>query len=56
MKLLIITYIILHILSIILTPFCFGKERKPYTPGDWLSSLIISAPLLYLLFRMLENY
>lgn len=45
-------YIGLYVIDKILMPFQFGKEREPYTPTYWLISILVSAPIVYMLFQL----
>ncbi len=39
--------------DILITPFLFGQERKPFNPGSWLINSIFVLPLLYFLYKYL---
>ncbi len=49
MKIIAIIWLILILLDKVLTPFLFGRERTPYNALSWAIGLVLSAPLVYLL-------
>mgnify|MGYP001559283540 CR=1 len=47
-------YLILWSLEILLMPFMFGKERKPYSPASWLGIVIFNLPLIWVLWQVIN--
>lgn len=48
-------YIILYLIIFLTTPFFFGDEKryKEFNATEWLTEIIITVPLIYLLFRII---
>ncbi len=52
MKTIALTYLILNLLGIMIEPFLFGEERRPYSPSQWAWKTLFHAPLIYLLYKI----
>lgn len=48
-------YLIVFALCILIEPFLFGEDRKPYNPTHWLLEIIAYIPLIYLLLKTITN-
>ncbi len=55
MKTIAIVFFCLNIAGIIIEPFLFGEERKPYSPGSWAIRTVFYMPLLWLLWQVITK-
>lgn len=48
-KIFAVTYLIIFVIDLLVTPAMFGEERRPYSFGTWIAGIFFITPLILLL-------